>query len=356
MLNGMWDELEMYLDITVCPSGSSSRVAKHFFKEKEDKKINQFLMGLNEGVYRTMRSQILNNEPLSPLSKIYAMIVHEERNRASFRIDKMHTKAAALHASTKNKHNKSSERGKPICKHCKKPGHDILHCWEKMDVQRIRTKKKCMDENQTTRNFIRPLKKPKLDGNLSLISLCFTETNNEEFDWTRYVWGPYHTASASGVHYFFTLVDNYSRCMEEKNLSNSPYEDQCKDNSCLVDRGSERISYEDNKMHTWRNKGNDKIQLGIENKALEQAQLIDSKNNPSANYKVRPIQENDEIISKVESKVLDTCTSQRQSWRHCFPFVSLKDCVPLDTSPTIKQTCFSQHLKFGLSYFHLSHI
>lgn len=47
-------------------------------KRREDERLHQFLMGLDDTVYGTVHSNILSTELLSTLNRAYAMIVLEE--------------------------------------------------------------------------------------------------------------------------------------------------------------------------------------------------------------------------------------------------------------------------------------
>jgi len=51
-------------------------------KFMDEDKINQFLMGLNDDIYSTLRSQILALDPLPSLDKIYNIIQQEENHLA----------------------------------------------------------------------------------------------------------------------------------------------------------------------------------------------------------------------------------------------------------------------------------
>ena len=54
-------------------------------KKREEERVHQFLMGLDEDGYGTVRSNILSIEPLPNLNRVYAMIVQQERVRTMTR-------------------------------------------------------------------------------------------------------------------------------------------------------------------------------------------------------------------------------------------------------------------------------
>ena len=44
----------------------------------EEEKSHQYLMGLNDDLYSQVRGQILTQDPLSPLDKIFNIVLQEE--------------------------------------------------------------------------------------------------------------------------------------------------------------------------------------------------------------------------------------------------------------------------------------
>ena len=56
-----------------------------FEGEREEERVHQFLMGLDEDGYGTVRSNILSTDPLPNLNRVYAMVVQQERVRTMTR-------------------------------------------------------------------------------------------------------------------------------------------------------------------------------------------------------------------------------------------------------------------------------
>lgn len=82
-LKMMWDEWVHYEPIPICSNGGCTcKITNMLEKKKEEEKIHQFLMGLEDGAYGTVCSHILSMDPLSSLNRAYAMIVQEERRRS----------------------------------------------------------------------------------------------------------------------------------------------------------------------------------------------------------------------------------------------------------------------------------
>lgn len=91
-LKGMWDELSSYSKIPACTWGA----AQEFIKEREEEKLWYILMGLDDVVFGTMRTQIINMEPLPSLSRAYATITREERHKTIARGQEEGVEAVAL--------------------------------------------------------------------------------------------------------------------------------------------------------------------------------------------------------------------------------------------------------------------
>ena len=88
----------------------------------------QFLIGLNDS-YSSIRSQILLQEPLLSLSKVFSLIVQEERQRtlgvrpmASVDTFNSTSYSSVCAVSSKTKH--------PICSHCNIAGHTVDKCYK----------------------------------------------------------------------------------------------------------------------------------------------------------------------------------------------------------------------------------
>ncbi|KAM6587961.1 hypothetical protein CsatA_010566 [Cannabis sativa] len=75
-LESLWDQIKEYRPQPVCSCG-----AMKFFQEyQEEDRLLEFLVGLNDS-YSMVRSQILMRDPLPNVSKAYASVVQEERQR-----------------------------------------------------------------------------------------------------------------------------------------------------------------------------------------------------------------------------------------------------------------------------------
>ncbi|KAA8525289.1 hypothetical protein F0562_007144 [Nyssa sinensis] len=121
-LKAMWDELWSYSKVPNCVCGAAAA----FVKEKEEERVHQFLMGLNDELFGTIRSQILAMDPLPSIGRAYAMVIQEEKHKSVTRgrEDKSDTAAFVVYARGRDRNQQQREENKSTCTHCGKYGHD----------------------------------------------------------------------------------------------------------------------------------------------------------------------------------------------------------------------------------------
>nr|XP_016453538.1 PREDICTED: uncharacterized protein LOC107777888 [Nicotiana tabacum] len=120
-------------------------------KEKEEDKVHQFLMGLNE-VYVGVRSNILMMQPLTSLDNVYNILLQDEKQRQVVPITQFNSESASFNANSNKilpqflsqkhyaqrvnfdqniqKTNFDQNKASLSCKYCKKPGHTIEKCYK----------------------------------------------------------------------------------------------------------------------------------------------------------------------------------------------------------------------------------
>lgn len=78
----MWDELANYEPIPACRCGHCTcNISTEIERKREEERIHQFFMGLDDVMYGTLRSNVLSMELLPNLNKVYYMVIQEERHR-----------------------------------------------------------------------------------------------------------------------------------------------------------------------------------------------------------------------------------------------------------------------------------
>ncbi|KAF7821316.1 retrovirus-related Pol polyprotein from transposon TNT 1-94 [Senna tora] len=126
-LKMLWDELGNYEQIPVCScTGCKCDVAAKLEKKAEEDKVHQFLMGLDEEGYGTLRSNILSTEPLPNLNRVYAMTVQEEQVKTVMKTkeERGNPMSFVIQEGVRNK-------GKTMtCSNYKREGHDTENCFQ----------------------------------------------------------------------------------------------------------------------------------------------------------------------------------------------------------------------------------
>ncbi|WVZ16525.1 hypothetical protein V8G54_009507 [Vigna mungo] len=71
---------EIAKEIPRCSCGGCKcDIASKLEKRREEERVHQFLMGLGDASYGTVRSNVLIGDPLPSLNRVYAILVQEER-------------------------------------------------------------------------------------------------------------------------------------------------------------------------------------------------------------------------------------------------------------------------------------
>lgn len=96
-LKALWDELGNYHQIPTCTcEGCKCNIKAKLEKQREEEKVHQFLMGLDDVVYGTTRSSLLATDPLPSLNRVYATLIQEERVKAISRTKEERTEIVGL--------------------------------------------------------------------------------------------------------------------------------------------------------------------------------------------------------------------------------------------------------------------
>ncbi|KAJ1400195.1 Zinc finger, CCHC-type [Sesbania bispinosa] len=132
-LKTLWDELINYEKTLQCTcSGCTCGVVLKLEKRREEEKVHQFLMGLDDTSYGAVRSSVLATDPLPSLNRVYAIMVQEERMKSITRTkeEKGMVVGLAVQAGSKNKGRREAKDKSVVCSHCGKTGHDAKGCFQ----------------------------------------------------------------------------------------------------------------------------------------------------------------------------------------------------------------------------------
>ncbi|KAH9718013.1 retrovirus-related pol polyprotein from transposon RE1 [Citrus sinensis] len=134
----LWDELSNYVQPLVCScSNWTCNLSTQWEKQKEEECVHQFLMGLDDTIYGTVRSNIIAQDPLLSQSRAYALVVQEERHQTITRTRDVRVEAVSFAiqapkaqqgAAASFSNNANGE--KSVRKHCGKTGHEISSCFK----------------------------------------------------------------------------------------------------------------------------------------------------------------------------------------------------------------------------------
>ncbi|XP_068491910.1 uncharacterized protein [Phaseolus vulgaris] len=111
---------------------SACGIGAQLEKRREEEKVHQLLMGLDDASYETVRSNILASNPLSSLNRVYAMLVQEEKVRmmAKSTEERGLVVGLAMQANYKEKGRGDVVEKSMTCSHCGKNGHDMKGCFQ----------------------------------------------------------------------------------------------------------------------------------------------------------------------------------------------------------------------------------
>jgi hypothetical protein len=100
-LKTLWDELANYQQIPrfTC-GGCKCDIGSKMEKQREEEKVHQFLMGLDDALYGTVRSNLLATDPLPSLNRVYSTMVQEERVRTISRGKEEHGEVVGFSVQT----------------------------------------------------------------------------------------------------------------------------------------------------------------------------------------------------------------------------------------------------------------
>lgn len=81
-LKGMWDELRIYQASQTCICGCTCGAMQNVAKAHQQEHVIQFLMGLDD-TFEHVRAQIILQDPLPSLNKVFSLITRAEKQRGN---------------------------------------------------------------------------------------------------------------------------------------------------------------------------------------------------------------------------------------------------------------------------------
>lgn len=131
-LNKIWDNINNYRPLHICKCGRCvCNLAAEQEKDREDDMVQQFLYGLDENKFHTIRSSLTSRIPLPGLEEVYNIVRQEEdmlNNRQS-REERPEVTAFATQSRPRFEPITEKFPNKKLCKHCNRGGHSPDNCF-----------------------------------------------------------------------------------------------------------------------------------------------------------------------------------------------------------------------------------
>ncbi|XP_010463099.1 PREDICTED: uncharacterized protein LOC104743749 [Camelina sativa] len=133
-LSTLWEEYQIYKPLTVCSCGLCTCGATCApVKEREEEKIHQFVLGLDESRFGGLCATLIAMDPLPSLGEVYSRVIQEEQRLSSTRLREQREEAVGFLArsDTSSGGTTNSIMGKSrSCSHCGRSGHQKRDCWQ----------------------------------------------------------------------------------------------------------------------------------------------------------------------------------------------------------------------------------
>ncbi|XP_073027729.1 uncharacterized protein [Primulina eburnea] len=136
-LKAIWEELNQFRPVCNCGKCNCNGV-KNIDNYVQMDYAMTFLMGLNDS-FAHVRSQVLLLDPLPSISRIFASVIQEERQRAIGAQSNINNPTNDLAFSFKGEQHQSQynnkprnkfQKGRPYCTSCNAPGHTVETCYK----------------------------------------------------------------------------------------------------------------------------------------------------------------------------------------------------------------------------------
>ena len=131
-LNRIWDSMASYCPLRVCKCGNCTcDIGSLQEKDREEDKVHQFLYGLDDTYFRTVRSSLVSRTPLQSMEEVYNVVRQEEDMRTANKPEEeaavTPVTAFAVQAKVRGRYDELNKS--VFCKHCNRNGHSSKSCF-----------------------------------------------------------------------------------------------------------------------------------------------------------------------------------------------------------------------------------
>ncbi|XP_019251339.1 PREDICTED: uncharacterized protein LOC109230278 [Nicotiana attenuata] len=139
----LWEELNTLSTKSQCNCNCTCGANEAMHKAEQDRRLIQFMMGLNE-VYTIVRGSILMMKPLPSMGQAFSLLIQEEKQREFKPNSQLNLDSTSLHVNANPQHQNpfgarnfkthytanNNNKGRPFCDYCKRPGHTKEKCYK----------------------------------------------------------------------------------------------------------------------------------------------------------------------------------------------------------------------------------
>lgn len=128
-----WDEQANYEKVPMCTCvGCKCNIGAQLEKRREEEKVHQFLMRLDDMLYGTVRTNMLAADPLPTLNRVYSILIQQERVNTNTHAKEERGEVIGLAVQTNSKTRGCREvKDKSMtCTHCKRSRHEAEFCFQ----------------------------------------------------------------------------------------------------------------------------------------------------------------------------------------------------------------------------------
>ncbi|XP_010519415.1 PREDICTED: uncharacterized protein LOC104798893 [Tarenaya hassleriana] len=132
-LTKLWDDLASLRAVKVCKCGGCScNVTAELEKQHQEDRLYEFLLGLDEAKFATVRSNLLSRLPLPTVEEAYLVVVQDEASKDSLSRSNNtpNVSAFTVNATAKPRASSAVKDKSVICTHCGRSGHAADSCFQ----------------------------------------------------------------------------------------------------------------------------------------------------------------------------------------------------------------------------------